>query len=181
MARRDEKSALDIVEEAVYLLRGAPAQAFVAYYTGTLPFLLAFLFFWADMGRSATAYDHAAPAALGMAALFLWVSACQAAFAQALRSTLTGTRAAPFGRLAFVQAVLQPTKFVTLPIAALITIPFAAVFAFYQNLMIVGFENGGGIRQVYESARRQAGLWQKQNWAILAFVSMLVVVVFLNI
>src|ERR1019366_9370994 len=34
-----------------------------AYYTGSLPFVLGFLFFWADMSQSAFAYDHCAPAA----------------------------------------------------------------------------------------------------------------------
>ena len=121
MDGRSSKSVLDIIEEATYLLRSAPIGAFAAYYLGTMPFLLAFLFFWADMGRSGTAYDHAAPAALGMAALYLWMVSWQAVFTQQLRSTLTGNKPAPLRRLAFVQVTLQPTKFVILPIAALIT------------------------------------------------------------
>src|SRR5690242_15994551 len=116
MAGRQDKTPLDLVEEATYLLRNAPAGAIAAYYVGTLPFALAFLFFWADMGRSATAYEHIAPAALGLAVLFLWMSAWQAAFAQGLRSTLTGTPPAAFRRLAFVQATLQPTKLIAIPI-----------------------------------------------------------------
>src|ERR1700692_4955006 len=89
------KTSLDLVEEATYLLRRSPPGALAAYCVGTLPFALAFLFFWADMGRNALAYEHSAPAALGVAALFLWMSVWQAVFAQGLRSMLTGTGSAP--------------------------------------------------------------------------------------
>src|ERR1035438_10806097 len=49
--KRPAKSAIELYEEAVYLLRSAPASALAAYYTGSLPFVLAFLFFWADMSQ----------------------------------------------------------------------------------------------------------------------------------
>lgn len=181
MTARDDKNALDLVEEAFYLLRNAPTPAFAAYCVGTLPFLLAFLFFWADMGRSATAYDHAAPAALGVAALYVWMSIWQAVFAQALRSTLTGSARPPLGPLAFVQAALQPTKLIVVPAAVLLTFPLGAVFAFYQNLTAVSYEESRGLRQVLRSARRQARLWHVQNWVVLGFLSMLAVAIFLNI
>src|SRR5258708_6908619 len=134
MAERRERTALDLLEEAAYLVRNAPATALAAYYMGTLPFVLAFLFFWADMGSSPTAYDHCAPAALGVAAMYVWMSVWQAMFAQRLRSMLTGMRPAPFFRLAFVQASLQPAKPLALAIAALLMIPLATVFGFYQSL-----------------------------------------------
>jgi hypothetical protein len=181
VARRHDKSALDLVEEATYLLRSAPASAIAAYYIGTLPFALAFLFFWADMGRSPTAYEHSAPAALGIAVLFLWMSVWQSIFAQALRSMLTSTPPAPLRQLAFVQATLQPTKFVMIPVALLLTVPLGAVFAFYQNLMAVSYEDARGIRQPVAAAQRQAKLWQTQNWVVIGFLSMLAVAVFINI
>ena len=181
MAAQHNRTALDLVEEAVYLLRRAPATAFSAYYVGTLPFALAFLFFWADMGRSATASEHAAPAALGLAAMFLWMSSWQAVFAQHLRSTLTGIPPAPFRRVALLQATVQPTKLIVLPIAVLVTVPLGAVFAFYQNLMAVSYEDAGGMRQPFTSARRQANLWPMQNWIVLGLVLMLAIVVFINV
>ena len=73
MAGRHDKTALDLVEEATYLLRNAPIPAIAAYYVGTLPFTLAFLYFWADMGRSAGASEYGSPAELGVAALVLWM------------------------------------------------------------------------------------------------------------
>src|SRR5258706_10599060 len=181
MAQQREKSALDLLEEAAYLVRNAPATALAAYYVGTLPFVLAFLFFWADMGRSPTAYDHCAPAALGVAAMYVWMSMWQAVFAQRLRSTLTGTPPAPFLRLAFVQASLQPVKPIALAIAGLLMIPLATVFGFYQNLMAVSYEGTRGISLPFAAARSQAKLWRRQNWTVLALIAAIAIVVFLNI
>jgi hypothetical protein len=181
VAEQREKPALELVEEAAYLVRSAPASALAAYYTGTLPFVLAFLFFWADMGRSATAFDHCAPAALGVAILYVWMSVWQAVFAQRLRSSLTGTPPAPFLRLAFVQASLQPAKMIAIPAAALLTIPLASVFGFYQSLMAVSYEGARGIRQPFAAARRQAKLWRRQNWMVLCIITAIAIAIFLNL
>src|SRR5712692_4902271 len=93
--KRREKGAIELYEEAVYLLRCAPASALAAYYAGSLPFVLGFLFFWADLSQSATAYEHCAPASLGMALLFCWMMFCQSVFVRQLRGELSG---APPGR-----------------------------------------------------------------------------------
>ncbi len=175
------KPALDLLEEAALLLRNAPASALAAYYAGTLPFLLAFLFFWDDMARGALAYRHGAAAAFAVAALFLWMSAWQGFFAQRLRSALTGSPMTSVRRIAFVQASLQPSKLILLPLAALATIPLGAVFAFYQNLIAVSYADARGLRGIVRSARRQAALWQPQSWTVLAIFFALAIVVFLNI
>ena len=91
--KRPAKSAVDLYEEAVYLLKRAPASALAAYYAGSLPFVLGFLFFWADMSQSAFAYDHCAPAALGLALLFTWMMYWQAIFVRELDAELSGAPA----------------------------------------------------------------------------------------
>ena len=70
--------ALQLIEEAVHLLRRAPARHLAAYYVGSLPFTLALLYFWADMSRSAYANRHCAAAALGLSLAFIWMSAIHA-------------------------------------------------------------------------------------------------------
>src|ERR1700687_5436624 len=70
--KRSEKSAVELYEEATHLLRRAPVSV-IAYYTGSVPFILAFLFFWADMSQSSLAYEHCAPASLGLALLYCLV------------------------------------------------------------------------------------------------------------
>ncbi len=62
------KSALELAEEAFHLLRQAPARVLAFYAIGAVPFVLGFLYFWADLSRSAYAADHAVAAALGVSA-----------------------------------------------------------------------------------------------------------------
>ena len=84
------RPALDVIEDAVHLLRTAPAGTLLAYYAGAIPFALGLLYFWADMSRGAFAERRCPAAALGMALLFLWLKCWQAVFASALRARLEG-------------------------------------------------------------------------------------------
>ena len=54
------KGAFELLEEAFHLLRLAPASTLAIYYLGSLPFILALLFFWSDMSRSAFAAQRLA-------------------------------------------------------------------------------------------------------------------------
>ena len=54
---KDEKPPIELIEEALALLRCASVSAWGAYCVGTLPFVLAFLYFWSDMARSAFAHE----------------------------------------------------------------------------------------------------------------------------
>jgi hypothetical protein len=184
--KRREKSAVELYEEAIYLLRRAPASVIATYYAGSLPFILALLFFWADMSQSSFAYEHCAPASLAIALLYCWMMYCQASFVRQLRSELSGApRSARFWsesrRLGFVQFALQPTKLFLLPLATLIVIPFANVYASYQALMAVPEQECESLSHAIRAARKQASAWQQQNWTILAILAMLHVVTFLNI
>ncbi len=63
--------AFELVEEAVQLLRLAPPRILVTYYAGAVPFVLALLYFWADMSRGAQADGRCASGALLLALLFV--------------------------------------------------------------------------------------------------------------
>ena len=93
---REEPAALDVAEEAVHLLRTAPAHVIAAYYVGSIPFILGLLYLWADMSRSAFAGRHCAPAALGLALLFVWMKIWQTIFAVGLKGSLTREPAPPW-------------------------------------------------------------------------------------
>ena len=80
------KNAFDLIEEATHLLRTAPAATLATYYLGAIPFVLSLLYFWADMSRSPFASQHLAEAALGMAALFVWMKFWQVVFARRIRA-----------------------------------------------------------------------------------------------
>lgn len=181
--------ALDLLEEAVHGLRRAPAGTLACYYGATLPFVLGLLYFWADLSRDAAAELRAPEAALGLSALFLWMKTGQAVFAERLRTGLLGPgtlRGAPrwtpgrLGRLFLVQATLQPSGLLLLPVAALATLPFGWVYAFYQSLTALGDEAGGSPRVALARAGRAAALWPRQNHAGLAVVFLLAFVVWVD-
>ena len=53
--RQRGQKTLDLFEEAVHLLRMAPAATLGWYSLGAVPFILALLYFWTDMSWSADA------------------------------------------------------------------------------------------------------------------------------
>ena len=95
---QQEKAAVEVVEEALQLLRSAPASALVAYYLGALPFVLALLFFWSDMARSAFASQRLISGTIGLSLIFIWMKGWQSVFARHLLVGPSG-RIRPFGRL----------------------------------------------------------------------------------
>ena len=184
--KRREKSPIELYEEAVYLLRSAPAAVLASYYIGALPFILALLFFWADMTQNAVAYEHCAPASLVVALLFCWMIYWQSVFVRGLHSELSGApRTSWFSRAmrrtGFLQVTLQPSKFFVLPAAALIVLPYAGVYSFYQNLMAITDDERISLPRAMRAARKQVTFWQGQNWIVLAILVLLNLVVFLNI
>ena len=115
-------SALSLLDEAAHRLRAAPAGTLGIYYAATLPFVLALLYLWADMSRSADADQRASTLALGLALLFVLMKTGHAVFAARLRAQFAG-RAMPrwtlarLVRVATVQATWQPTGLFVLPVA----------------------------------------------------------------
>ena len=71
------KPALELIEEAVHLLRTAPAGVLAIYFLGSLPFLLCFFYFCADMSKSALAAQHCVLEAAGLALAFVWMKTWQ--------------------------------------------------------------------------------------------------------
>src|ERR1700723_736111 len=82
------RPAIDLLEEAVRLLRRAPASALVAYYIGAVPCMLGALYFIADMSRSAYAADRLFESAAAMAGLYLWMKCWQTVFTSRLSAEL---------------------------------------------------------------------------------------------
>jgi hypothetical protein len=180
-------SAIDLLEEAVHLLRGAPARLYGIYALGTLPFVLAFLYFWADMSRGAFAREHADRGAAAMGLLFLWMKCWQAVFASGLRSLRTGQTGAPWTArraswLVLQQSALQPSGLFAVPMSMVIMIPSGWVIAFYQNLTALGVEaESGGLRGIWKSATRQASTRPGQNHLLLGLLSIFAFFVWLNV
>jgi hypothetical protein len=183
-SREPGDGVFDLIEEAVHLLRCAPLSLHAAYAVGALPFVLAFLYFWADMSRGAFAREHAALGAVGMGLLFWWMKCWQAVFAAAVRARIAGGAAAPWtarraGRMALTQLALQPSGLFALPLAFALLFPFAWVYGFYQNLTAAGTDPGG-LGPACKTAAAQAGVRQGQSWLLLGVLLLFTLLVWLN-
>lgn len=179
------RSALDLIEDSVHLLRTAPLPVLLAYYVGAIPFVLGLLFFWADMSCGAFAQRRCPAAALGMVLLFVWLKCWQTVFTSALRARLAATPASKWdlprvGRLVLVQGIVQPSRLLLLPVAFIVAIPFAWVLAFYENVTVLGDGSEPGVRVVLRRADAQARLWPKQNHLLLALLTLVAAVLWLN-
>jgi hypothetical protein len=184
--RLEGKGAIDLLEEAVHLVRLAPPGVLLSYYAGSLPFVLGFLYFWADMSRSAFADRHCAEAALLVSLLFIWMKCWHAVFSRQLRARLGGEPPPRWSlrrilRLIGAQTALQPPGLLLLPAALLATLPFGWVYAFYQNVTVFGEGEAQDLRAAYRKSRKQAMLFASQNHVILLVLSLFGTVVFLNL
>jgi len=166
--KKHGKPAIDLLEEAVHLLRHLPLSTWVIYYTGTLPFVLGLLYFWSDMSRGAFAREHLAVYSLLLELLYVWMKCWQSVACSRMEARLAGDPVEPWtpcrvARNVVVQSVLQPVALVAVPIAALITLPFAWVHAYFQNCVTLARGESLQARDTALAARAQARLWPKQN------------------
>jgi hypothetical protein len=180
------KGAIEIIEEAVHLLRGNRIHLLSTYYIGSLPFIGALLFFWADMSRSAFAQDHVSPAALGLALLFIWMKCWHAVFcgkisASMHKQPMQSWSIKRIGRLMATQSILQTTGLFILPMAMMIVLPFGWTYAFYQNLSSQDRGDPKGLKAVYRRSWHLAQLWPRQNHLLILIISFFGLFVFLNI
>lgn len=180
------KPALDMIEEAVHLLRTAPAAVILPYYVGSLPFIFGLLYFLADMSRSAFAEDHLFESSLVLTFLFLWMKAWQTVFASRLRARVAGIDPPVLTprrvlRLVVVQTILQPLGLLLIPLALALTVPFGWVFALFQGITVFGDGDTSDPGAVFSRSWKQAKLWVSQNHILLTFLSLIGLVVFADL
>jgi hypothetical protein len=184
-----QKPALDVIDEAFALLRRCPLPVGALYYIGAIPFVLTFLYFWADMSRGAFAQDHLIQSSLIVAASFIWCKFWQALFGAHLLG-VASHRPLPrwtwkgLLRVAATQAAIQPTGLFLLPIAMLVTIPFGFAYAFYQNISILTLDGEGAVQDgpaLRREATAHARRWPAQNYVGLGVLLFFWLIVFFNI
>ncbi len=129
---------------------------------------------------------HCAPAALALALLFAWMKLWQSLFMERVTAVLSLTppprrTMAGLGQTILVQSVVQPTGWLILPLAMVLTFPFAWVFAFYQHLSLTDGDPGEDIRAAVNRAVRDSRIWPRQNHLLILIWTAFSAVVFLNI
>jgi hypothetical protein len=184
--KKYQKSALRIIEETVHLLRTAPGLLLSVYYLGSVPFVLGLLYFWADMSRSPNANEYSAAAALGLAVIFVWMKVWQTIFALRVHDRISGdlSHSRSPGQLvsiAATQTLIQATRFIVMPVAALLAIPFGYCYAFYHNAAVYVGQDNQDFKPTCQWAWRQAKLWPRQNHLLIAIFWLFGFVIFLNV
>ncbi|MGB5748374.1 MAG: hypothetical protein WBM69_15435 [Desulfobacterales bacterium] len=184
--KKYQKSALRILEETVHLLRTAPGLLLSFYYLGSVPFVLGLLYFWADMSRSANANEYSAAAALGLAILFAWMKVWQTIFALKVHARISGDLPYRWSlrqitSITTTQTLIQATRFIVLPVAALLVIPFGYCYAFYHNAAVYVGEDSQDVGPTCHWAWRQAKLWPQQNHLLIGILWLFGLVIFLNL
>ena len=188
MKRRDPETmlgGLDLIEEAVHVLRRAPPATLLCYYAGAVPFVLGVLFFWSDMSRSGLAEQHLVGGVLALAALFIWMKVWQSAFAFRLSAQVANEPATRIGLGALVrtiaaQALVHATGLFLLLIALQIVLPIAWTYAFYQNATVLGFREPSAVALCRRSWK-QARLAPMQNHSALFVAGLFGLFVFLDV
>lgn len=184
--KEHRRSAILLLEEAVHILRKAPLSLLSTYGIGTLPFVLALFYYWADMSRSADARYYHAVASLGLALLYIWMKCWHVVFAARVKMTLSGETAPQWSyqrilRLVTTQTLIHATAFFVLPLAAVVALPFGWCYAFYQNVSVEAANNDGTIKIICQKAWSQARRWPRQNHILMFIFFIFGIVVFLNV
>lgn len=180
------KGALELIDEAVHLLRASPFPTLLCYYIGSLPFILGFLYFLTDMARRPDADAYCANASLGLAALFIWMKCWQAVFAQRLRAAinvkpLPALKWRRIFRLIANQSFSHALGLLLLPIAVVAMVPFAWSYAFFQNVLVIDDRDDKGIRTLFAESWARASLWPAQNHLLLTILPLFSIVIFVNL
>lgn len=178
--------AMEVLDEAVSLIRQTPLSTLSIYYLGALPFCLGLIYFWFDMTQGADAEAHLVKEALMLTALYIWMKTCQAVFARKLLALLEGEDAEPWTLLrmantALLQTICAGSFVLVYPMALIVTLPFGWVSAFYHNASIVGTSSKSTMQSTYAEAAELARLWPKQNHLIIGIMFVASLALFLNL
>lgn len=189
MARRPDKNreprAVDLIEEAVHLLRAQPGELGL-YYAGTAPFAVGLVFFWAHVSWFVPPDGVVALGALLLALAFGAMCAAHHRFAQRVRARLAREplprwSVRDWARACVAQWRLQAPGVVLLPVAAVFGVPFGWAYAYFQSAVVLPDDPQASPAERRRAAWEQAALWPAQNHWALAILSMLWAMVFLNL
>jgi hypothetical protein len=127
---------MELLEEAVDLLRRAPASAWAWYLAGAAPFFGGALIFWSQM-TGVTAAPDPLPWALALALLFGWRQYSRAYFGGELYRLLAGGSAARHSFTALAAA--WSAGLLRIP---LLIVPFATLIALFRNVSVLATRSG---------------------------------------
>ncbi len=160
-----------ICDQAWRLVRAEFWTALPLYFIGTLPFALSVAWLWFVTTNDPLALQQLPGIALATALAFVWMKTWQARYAQHLLARLEDRAPAPYGVRAFcrsaaTQAGLQSLSWIALPLALLVTVPFAWVYGYFQTVTVLDDGGSASPRALSRDALRHAQVWPRQNHII---------------
>lgn len=177
--------ALRQLEEALRLLRQTPVTALLVYWGATALFVGTFIYFWADMSRSAFAWKRCPVLAAGLAVLYPFMKTMQAYFCAWLTANRQNSpppsfRFGTFLRVFCSQTWWQCLGFILLPIAAVATLPMGWTVAFFQNLTVLAWTSAENKESPAKTAARQSFFRPRQNHFALFIFSLFALIIFID-
>jgi hypothetical protein len=181
-----ERGAIPLLEEAVHLLRRAPAATLVCHALGATPFVLALLLFLNDVNNPHTTDLTVGRESVVLALLLAWMNCWRAIFAGRLRRQLSASADTAWTwrrtwNLFAGQAFLGATKLVVMPLAALTIFGFAWTVAFYRSATALADRADLDPIELIARARHLAGLDRRQSWMLLPIVGFLGLLFTINV
>ncbi|MFB3904789.1 MAG: DUF4129 domain-containing protein [Acidobacteriota bacterium] len=182
------KKALDLVEEAVLLLRRLPLAGWAALYLGALPYILVFLFYLMSLVHNPAASQQLVGYSALLAALYAWLKFWQSVFAAEIWRLRSGTSAVSWRLRTVLRVVRDHLRYSAVSLAALLVssilvFPLAWSYAVHQNLVLTvlpGFDarrpRPGALKPSWE----QALLWPGQNHLIMLLLGLISLFAFAN-
>ncbi|MDC0258777.1 DUF4129 domain-containing protein [Verrucomicrobiales bacterium] len=187
--KREGRDSLQLIEEAFHLLRTASARTHWAYFLGTVPFVAAVFYFWADMGSSSYAERDSTLASLGMVGAYFWMKAWHAIFCRRLVATVNPGQLVVFSgwkkvRYFAAQMMLQVFALPVLAVSLVLILPLPWTYAFFQNVSALGFSKDyedRPLRELFVHALKLACRDLGQCIGILAIMKFIALFTWLNL
>jgi len=182
------KKAVDLLEEAVLLLRRLPFLSWACLYLGALPYVLVFLLYLMNLAHNPAVSEQLVGYSALLAVLYIWFKLWQTVFAAQVWHLRAGTSVATW-RLPSVLRVLRDhlrysvVSVIGLAFSALLVFPLAWTYALHQNLVLLilpGFARGSSAIGPLKDSWRQARLWPGQNHAIMLLLGLISLFAFAN-
>jgi hypothetical protein len=185
---------VDLIEEAIHLLRRAPIETYALFLVAIAPFVLCFLQFCSEMSYSEFAGTNLPGFVSVLAISYLWMKAVQHLACRQLVRVYTGEvpNRGNFGdvfRSSIHQTAIHPLGLFAKPMAALASIPgfltflpllilpASIIFSFFQNASIVIIGERGDFAKCWRLSVNRG-----RAAASLLFVSLFLrIVIFLNV
>lgn len=178
------RNALELIEEAIYLLQRQSAAVWFQYLLGATPFLLALLTFEHDMTIGYRA-SRCGVESLLCALLFFWLNTWRARFSGSLLSSLSGAGAnrerSSFPQCFLFQTIIQTTKLICLPLAAVAVLPFPWVVAFYRSAALEADRPRHTLSGILRKSKAHASWASRNNWIGFLLFALIGMVILINV